>query len=87
MAHTTVTVRLNSRLAEAIAANIGENGSYENVSEYMRDLIRHDIERTDTEAFEKLKAELNLAFSAPESSYQPLTAAEVIKRNQAALNK
>ena len=43
MAHTTVTVRLNSRLAEAIAANIGENGSYENVSEYMRDLIRHDL--------------------------------------------
>lgn len=84
MAHTTMTVRLNSRLADAVAANVGENGAYENVSEYVRDLIRRDMERMDLEAFERLKAELKLAFSAPESSYAPLTAAEVIERNQAA---
>lgn len=29
MAHTTMTVRLNARLADAVAANIGENGAYE----------------------------------------------------------
>lgn len=81
MTHTTMTVRLNSRLADAVAANVGENGTYENVSEYMRDLIRRDIERKDQESFELLKAELRLAFSAPESSYTTLTAAEVIKRN------
>jgi len=80
-----MTVRLNSRLADAVAANIGENGAYENVSEYMRDLIRRDMERTDQEAFERLKAELKLAFAAPESSYKPLTVAEVIERNQAAV--
>ena len=87
MAHTTMTVRLNSRLAEAVAANIGANGAYENVSEYMRDLIRRDMERMEKASFERLKAELNLAFSAAESSYAPLTAAEVIKRNQATLEK
>lgn len=87
MAHTTMTVRLNSRLADAVAANVGENGAYENVSEYMRDLIRRDLERMDQEAFERLKAELQLAFSAPESSYKPLTAAEVIERNQPAVKK
>lgn len=57
------------------------------VSEYMRDLIRRDMDRRDREAFERLKAELKLAFSAPESSYKPLTAAEVIERNQAAMKK
>jgi Arc/MetJ-type ribon-helix-helix transcriptional regulator len=65
-----------------VAANVGENGSYENVSEYIRDLIRRDKERVEKEAFDRLKAELGHAFAAPESSYEPLTAAEVIARNR-----
>lgn len=56
---------------------------YENVSEYIRDLIRRDKERAEAEAFGRLKAELVHAFSAPESSYAPLTAVEVIARNRA----
>lgn len=54
----------------------------ENVSEYIRDLIRRDKERAEKEAFERLKAELALAFATPESSYKPLSAAEVIARNR-----
>ncbi|PZU24015.1 MAG: addiction module antitoxin [Stenotrophomonas sp.] len=79
---TTMTVRLSGPLSDFVAANVGEHGAYENVSEYMRDLIRRDKERTEAEAFERLKAELAHAFAAPESSYQPLTAAEVIARNR-----
>ncbi len=79
---TTLTVRLSGALAEFVAANVGENGSYENVSEYIRDLIRRDKERVEAEAFKRLKAELTHAFSAPESTYKPLTAAEVIARNR-----
>lgn len=79
---TTMTVRLSGTLSDFVAANVGEHGAYENVSEYMRDLIRRDKERTEAEAFERLKAELAHAFAAPESSYQPLTAAEVIARNR-----
>jgi Arc/MetJ-type ribon-helix-helix transcriptional regulator len=82
MTHTTVTVRLSGTLREVVAANVGESGSYENVSEYLRDLIRRDKEHTEQQIFERLKAELALAFAAPESSYAPLTASEVIKRNQ-----
>jgi putative addiction module CopG family antidote len=77
-----MTVRLNSMLSDFVAANVGENGSYENVSEYIRDLIRRDKERVEKEAFDRLKAELGRAFAAPESSYEPLTAAEVIARNR-----
>jgi len=62
--------------------NVGENGFYENVSEYIRDLIRRDKERSEEQALERLKAELAHAFAAPESSYKALTAAEVVARNQ-----
>lgn len=79
---TTMTVRLSGALSDFVAANVGENGSYENVSEYIRDLIRRDKERAEKEAFDRLKAELAYAFAAPETSYEPLTAAEVIARNR-----
>lgn len=79
---TTMTVRVGGALSDFVAANVGENGSYENVSEYIRDLIRRDKERAEAETFDRLKAELNRAFAAPEDSYKPLTAAEVIARNR-----
>ena len=79
---TTMTVRLSGALSDHVSANVGESGSYENVSEYIRDLIRRDKERGEQELFERLRAELQHAFAAPESSYQPLTAAEVIARNR-----
>ncbi|UZF91229.1 ribbon-helix-helix domain-containing protein [Bosea sp. NBC_00550] len=80
---TTMTVRIGSALGDFVARNVGEDGVYENVSEYVRDLIRRDKERVEQEAFERLKAELTHAFSAPDESYRPLTAAEVIARNKA----
>ena len=79
---TTMTVRLSGALSDFVAANVGETGSYENVSEYIRDLIRRDKERAEKEAFDRLKTELRHAFAAPEAAYKPLTAAEVIARNR-----
>ena len=79
---TTMTVRLSGPLSDFVAANVGEDGDYENVSEYVRDLIRRDKERAEREAFDRLKAELTLAFAVPDESYHPLTASEVISRNR-----
>ncbi len=79
---TTMTVRLSGPLSDFVAANVGENGTYENVSEYIRDLIRRDSERVEKEAFDRLKAELVHAFAAPDSSYGSLTAGQVIARNR-----
>lgn len=79
---TTMTVRLSGPLSEFVAANVGEHGAYENVSEYVRDLIRRDKDAKEATAFERLKAELTHAYAAPESSYKPLTAADVIARNR-----
>lgn len=82
MAQTTMTVRLSGSLSDFVVANTGETGAYENISEYIRDLIRHDKERVEQQAFDRLKAELAHAFSAPESAYVALTATEVISRNR-----
>ena len=79
---TTMTVRLGGALSDFVSANVGNDGSYENVSEYIRDLIRRDRERVEREALERLKAELTVAFAAPESSYETLTAADVMARNR-----
>jgi antitoxin ParD1/3/4 len=78
-----MTVRLSGALSDFVAANVSETGSYENVSEYIRDLIRRDKERAEQEAFDRLKAELTHAFAAPDSTYHSLTAADVIARNKA----
>ena len=79
----TLNVRVSGALGEFVAANVGESGAYENVSEYVRDLIRRDMARAENQAFERLKAELTHAFAAPESAYRPLSADEVIARNTA----
>jgi antitoxin ParD1/3/4 len=80
---TTLTIRLNPTLSEFVAANVQQDDAYKNVSEYVRDLIRRDMERKEQQAFDRLKAELAHAFAAPENAYWPLTAADVIARNAA----
>ncbi|TVS13964.1 MAG: addiction module antitoxin [Wenzhouxiangella sp.] len=79
---TTLTVRLSGALSEHVASTVGETGSYENVSEYIRDLIRRDKKQVEQERFERLRGELQLAFAQPDSSYEALSAAEVIRRNR-----
>ena len=84
MAHTTtMTVRLSGALSDFVSANVSETGSYENISEYIRDLVRRDKERVEQEAFERLQAELKRAFAAPDASFHPLSASDVIARNKA----
>lgn len=48
---TTMTVRLNGSLSDFVAANVGEHGAYDSVSEYVRDLIRRDMEHAEAERF------------------------------------
>lgn len=52
--HTTMTVHLNEALSDFVSANVGESGTYDNASEYVRDLIRRDKERAEQLAFERL---------------------------------
>lgn len=77
----TLNVRVSGALGDFVSANVGDAGNYENVSEYVRDLIRRDKERVESERLALLKAELVNAFAAPESEYQPLNADTIIARN------
>jgi antitoxin ParD1/3/4 len=77
----TLNVRVSGPLGEFVARNVGDGGAYENVSEYVRDLIRRDKARVEAEAFARLKAELAAAYAAPESSYAAMDAETIIKRN------
>ena len=79
---TTMRVRIGGALGDFVARNVGEDGAYKNVGEYIRDLIRRDKDRVEKEAFDRLKAELAKGFAAPESSYRALTASQVIARNR-----
>ena len=79
---TTMTVRVSGALGDFVAANVGESGAYESVSEYIRDLIRRDKARVERKAFELLKAELTRAYAAPDKSYHALSASDVIERNR-----
>jgi len=78
----TLNVRVSGALGDHVAANVGDDGAYENVSEYVRDLIRRDKERVEAEAFDRLRAELHRAFAAPDDTYQPLDADTVIARGR-----
>jgi antitoxin ParD1/3/4 len=77
----TLNVRVGGVLGEHVAGKVGEHGDYENVSEYVRDLIRRDRALAEAEAFARLKAELARAFEAPETDYAPLRADDVIARH------
>lgn len=73
-------VRVTGRLSEFIAANIGEDGLYENASEYVRDLIRRDRARFELEKFEALKAELKRTISTLDGDFKPLKAEALTPR-------
>ncbi len=79
MAETmTLNVRVGGALKDHIVESIGENGLYDNASEYVRDLIRRD--RIDAQRFAALKAELQAAFAEPESNAEAIDAETFLVR-------
>jgi len=78
----TLNVRVGGALGEFVTAQVGDDGVYENVSEYIRDLIRRDKKDAESAAFDRLRAELTQAFAAPDEAYQPLDAETVIRRGR-----
>ncbi len=76
-----LNVRVGGALRDHVQSRLSDDGSvYENVSEYVRDLIRKDREDLQRKAFEKVKAELQLAFSASDGDYIELTAEDILNQ-------
>lgn|GEM_PF-181761 len=77
-----LNVRVDGELCDHVQSRLSAEGSvYENVSEYVRDLIRKDREVLQERAFNRVKAELQLAFKAPDSEYSDLSADDIINQN------
>lgn len=72
-----LNVRISGVLKDHVNHEVGE-GTYENVSEYIRDLIRRDKQKADERSFITLKAELQQAFARPEEEFVALTAHDII---------
>lgn len=77
------TMNLNVRISGSLRDYVTEaisDGDYENVSEYVRALIRRDKEQAEAKSFEAMKLRLQNAFAVPDSEYEFLTADDIRKR-------
>ncbi len=81
MAADSIHVRVGGQLQVHLQQQIGENGLYENASEYIRALIRRDLQ-TRNEAWDWLKREIEPGMRADESEFVAVSAEDVIRRNR-----
>lgn len=72
----SINVRVSGSLRAHVEATTTD-GDYESVSEYVRDLIRRDKAAQEEAAFQSVKAQLQAAFSVPESEYRLVSIADV----------
>jgi len=81
MVSDNLNVRLTGRLKDHLRQQVGENGLYDNASEYVRDLIRRDLKDRE-EAWIWLREEIEPGLRAPEDEFVEVSAADVISRNK-----
>ena len=81
MASESIHVRVTGLLQDHIQRQIGADGLYENASEYIRALIRQDLQ-TKSEAWDWLQKQLEPAMRADENAFVAVSADDVISRNR-----
>jgi len=81
-----LNVRISGSLREYVAETLSD-GDYENVSEYVRALIRRDKEQAERKSFEAMKLRLQDAFATPDTEYEQLSADDIRKRALAGVKR
>ncbi len=81
MASGFIHVKVSGQLQDHIQQQIGDDGLYENASEYIRTLIRRDLQSRE-QAWDTLQKELAPAMRAADSEFVAVSAEDVIRRNQ-----
>jgi len=81
MASGSIHVKVNGQLQDHVQQQIGEDGLYEDASEYIRALIRRDLQSCK-DAWESLQKELGPAMRADDSEFVAVSAEDVIHRNK-----
>ena len=74
-----INVRFAGPLQRFIQSRTGPGGVYQSASEYIRDLVRHDFERTQESQREGLYQELRAGAEAALSEFAPLDIEATIK--------
>ena len=82
MANPNVTLRVSGSLRAHLEECTGPNGEYETPSEYLRDLIRRDMERRDSAKWTRLRSSLAEGLSFEEREYKPIDRDEFKNRGR-----
>jgi antitoxin ParD1/3/4 len=83
MANPNVTLRVSGRLRNHLEERTGVDDIYATPGEYLRDLIRQDIDRMEPEKWEHLRTALAEGLSATDSDYKSLSSADIKQRGRA----
>jgi len=73
-----VTLRITGDLRSYMDECTGQHGLYETPSEYLRDLVRRDMEQKELEKWSRLRSALAEGLAAKNSDYVELSS-EIIK--------
>ena len=77
MPSPNVTIRVSGNLRSHLEECTGTNGSYETPSEYLRDLIRQDMMRKESEKWERLRTALAEGLLTADTDYKPLSSSDL----------
>ena len=75
-----LNIRVGRGLSEHVAFATGDQGDFDNPSEYVRSLIRQDKARAEQAGFEAKRAALQLAFGLPDEAYGAVSAVDIKRR-------
>jgi len=70
-------------LQRFVQSRTAGDGLYASASEYIRDLVRRDYERSEESNWRWLREELKAGASAHESEFVPLDVSEILKEAKA----
>ena len=77
-----VDIKLDGEVGDYVAAITDGSGWYDSAEEYVRDLIRKDVERENAE-FQNFRAELQAAIATPLDDCVLVSAEDVIESGRA----
>ena len=75
-----LNIRVGRGLSEHLAFATGNQGDYDNASEYVHSLTRQDKARAEQAAFEAKRAALQLAFGLPDEAHGAVSPVDIKRR-------